>query len=322
MRLAMPAPQLQLDLSGPRRRESQTFGIYAYVGPPGSGKTLLALSHLIPYYQGRVRRPDGSCLCDAGAECRESWTVYSNIPSTIVGQTNRHGTPGWAQPLDVAGELLDTGSELSHSYILLDEGHNYADSRRAMKSSNLDAARFCQQIRKRDTKLAITAQAFDTIDRRIRDLVMMSFECWTRDSGQTVNAVVSEMARGDLPPWIRNRARDQLRRYRTAWARRWYDTRDRIDAAELASNRERMIYLVKDGQPQRYPVAGIVIDEVHAAAARGETEIDPEELAAELAARYGVPITPSYVRLTLFGEGLSTAGAGSGRFVIAGRAQP
>ena len=292
-------PRGQLVSFRPKRttHRVESHGVYAFVGPPESGKTLLAV-----YLSRRHLHWPGPCIC-GDPQCDMGWTVFTNSESTWKG----HAENGWAQPVDLIGQLLERDQDLSHALIILDEGYKYADSRRSMRKSNLEMGYFVSQRRKVGrgaTKLYITAQSFDMLDRRLKQQTTRVYNCWTPNRGTTVHALVYNLAMGHLPPWARHR-RPRHKWWPTEPAKRYYDTYENIqdDPELLERGAEPTVFVKTDEGMEALGLSAIIAARVQEAVAQGIAEIVPAELAETINARYRLSINARHVRGWLAGQG-------------------
>jgi DNA polymerase III delta prime subunit len=267
------------------RKEKQQppmrHGVHAFVGPPGCGKTLLAISFIRQYLD---MGKDTACICGV-EDCQIQWRVFTNLRSA------QH----WAQPLDVAAQILDRDEDLTHAVILLDEIQKYADSRKSMRNSNIAIGDFVSQRRKvgrGTTKLFVTTQSIDMVDKRVREQLTQSFNCWTPNEGSTVHAFVSQHQLGHLPPYMRNRALPQHKWWNTSGTRNsaLYDTFEAIDAEDVEAFGVEPAIIVEqeDGTRKIMYLTGMISDMVGTLIDDGISEIDPREVANVIHDRYRI----------------------------------
>ena len=267
------------------RKEKQQppmrHGVHAFVGPPGCGKTLLAVNFIRQYLQMGL---GAQCIC-GDAECSIKWRGFTNLKSA------QH----WAQPLDVAKQMLDRDDDLTHSVILLDEIQKYADSRKAMKRSNIAMGDFVSQRRKvgrGTTKLFVTTQSIDMVEKRVREQLTQSFNCWTPNEGNTVHAFVSQHQLGHLPPYMRNRVLPVHKWWNTSGTRNsdLYDTFESIEAEDVEAFGVEPTIVVEqeDGTKKVMYLSGMISEMVGSLIDDGISEVDPRELADAIEKRYRV----------------------------------
>lgn len=243
--------QLKPILFNPKKSKQspETHGVYCFVGPPASGKTLLAVWMARQYTTGTAKRNLGYCPC-GDHECKEKWICYSNLESTWKTKAN---PKGWSQPLDVAGAIMDKDQDLGHSIIILDEAYLFGmDSRRSQRTINLDAGYFVSQRRKLSSstvKMYMTSQSIDMIDSRVRQMTSRIYNCWSPDSGIRVYASITLSAMGHLPPWERNKPPVNKIFY-TANSRQFYNQHELVDAEELMARgvKPRIIAIRPNGE--------------------------------------------------------------------------
>lgn len=228
----------------------ETHGVYCFVGPPGSGKTLLAVWMARQYTTGTVKRQNGICPCE-DPECKETWKCYSNLSATWKSKDN---PKGWALPLDVASAIMDKSEDLGHSIILLDEAYLFGmDSRRSQRNINVDAGYFVSQRRKLSSstvKMYMTSQSIDMIDSRIRAQTSRIYNCWTDDSGVHVKASITKYALGHLPPWDRNKPPVNKKFY-TKNSRAFYNQHELVDSEELMTRGIEPRIILNDGKGEQ-----------------------------------------------------------------------
>ena len=288
-------------------RQGKPFGLFAMVGPIGSGKTLLAVHFARAYGGGRAE-------CNCGQkDCPGRFKVYTNMRSTW-------GPGGWAEPLDVAGQMLDSGANFDHAVMVLDEAYAYFDSRRATRAENIMFGNFTYQLRKSSMRLFMTAVSIDAIESRVRGMTSKIYSCWTSNGGITVNAAVFDRQQGHLPPWKRH-SNPVFRKWWTGADRGTYDTYERIDASESSGWRaEPTVFQEIDGEYYAVPLTaflnGLIGDLVRA----GTRDVSPEQLAEELTNRTDVPVSVGHVRRYLNKTGFPRRpGLHEERYMLAAR---
>ena len=266
-----------------RRHRPETHGIYGAIGPKGCGKSLLFV-YLAHKYVETTFTPE-TCPCRDRKRKDHSWTVYTNMRSASTGEG------AWARPLDILGDMIDAESPVDHAIMLVDEAYLMADSRRAMRTSNMEIARFVTQLRKRSVKMFLTLVNLNSLDRRLRELMTRIYDCWTPNEGRTVCAAVFRLAQGDRPRFMRHR-RPTFRSWRTQGAWKLYDSMELFDSADMTGyDRETSIMqLGKDGQPMTVMLGDAVAQIVHKMVAAGVREADPWAIQATLQDRADAPM--------------------------------
>ena len=305
LRLGKPLRIRPLYLSPPvTLNPVQPFGFDAHVGPKGSGKSLLAVHRARRYAQGLVKRPDGRCTC-GDLPCANEWSVFTNMAATWKNH-ERAGGKGWAEPIDVAADLLRMDSGQRHVIFLLDEAYQYADSRRSMLNTSLEITDQITQSRKTTILVIATGISFDWFDNRIRAQTRQVYNCWSPNGGQSVYAVVTLLSVGHLPPWKRQNRPTSIYRWDTQASQQYYDTYERIDAREelKAARGERQL-LVRDGHGQMIlmNIAEIVDQIVFQKASDGLKELDLDDFTEELVEVKKLPVTRSDVARLLSSAG-------------------
>ena len=276
-----------------------THGVNAMVGPTGSGKSLLVVLMARAYYEGRARDPaTGMCVCRESG-CEQKWTVYANMKAPARKEKGR-----WTTPLDVAGDLLSSDSELSHAVIILDEGYQTFDSRRSMRTENVKIANQLSQIRKHENRLFISSPSIDSIDRRIRQMIKRVYNCWSPDEGRHVCAAVHELNLAHLPPWLRDQ-RPELRRWYTAPYWKYYDSWEQIrDDEDLGSwKTEPGMFMNVDGQKAYVYVRQLIFEYVARLVELGQRHVEPKQMAEDMSSEVRAPVAAGYVRKVLMEEG-------------------
>lgn len=114
--------------------------IIMYKGRRGAGKTLTMVKDALNFYD-------------------KGWTIYSNFDIAIPYKKLNND------------DILDlpNNDKIRDCVILIDEIQTIIDSRRSMKSENLNFSYFVQQIRKRNIILLCTTQFTRTTDLRLRE---------------------------------------------------------------------------------------------------------------------------------------------------------
>ena len=303
----------------------EKHALYCFLGPPGSGKTLLAVKFARGY--ARRRAKGQPCLCGVASCDRPEWHIVSNIPSTYT-ENNPKGQ-AWAEKLDVVETLMERATELSHVIVIADETYMFADSRKSTSNNNIGVTQFVAQRRKLGggvTKVFFAALEFDMLDRRIRGQCTRTFNCWTPNEGMTVGAVIQDLALAHLPPWRRRRSPPRFRMYYTEHDRYWYDTHDQVDNDELASRNVELRVWVKgpDGRTEAVYLADMVGEVLYDAVGKGIPMITAEAVRQEIEGYYGIPIPISRVRQELLSQGFATTTTDTGEtafFLVVDRSQ-
>ena len=287
------------------KKSPETHGVYCFVGPPASGKTLLAVWMARQYTTGSARRNLGRCPCEIDG-CTEKWICYSNLESTWKTKEN---PKGWSRPLDVASAIMDKDQDLGHSIILLDEAYLFGmDSRRSQRTINLDAGYFVSQRRKLSSstvKMYMTSQSIDMIDSRVRQMTSRIYNCWSTDSGVRVYASITLSAMGHLPPWERNRPPINKVFY-TANARKFYNQHELVDAEELMSRgvQPKMIVKLPNGEKTVVNMQEAIENEFFKFISNSDvTSITSATLRDLVSKEFNMEISEKLVRHWLDGEG-------------------
>ncbi len=295
----------------PPARMEDAYGLMALVGPFGSSKTLLAV-HFAHSYAGRYCGGQ-----DCGVEgCQETWTVYSNIPSTW----------SWALPLRATQDLLRSRRPPTHAILLFDEGHEYSDPRRNMSTFALQLTHKMMQVRHQHNKALWTSPSIKMIDSRLVGVMSKIYLPWTPDRGRRSYAVVYNRATGNIPPWERNRLRPKVRLWWTEDSKRLFDTHDTVDARSdvaAARTRGRIIVTDEQGQDSWTTVDELVlmaIDGVAITSADSST-LRPEQIRDWLVQTLNLELPLGEIDGQLDGSGLMKLPDGSYR-VRAGRLPP
>ena len=232
----------------------------------------------------------------------------------------------WASPLDLASQMIDTESEDRHAIIWIDEAPQFFDARRGMLTEVIKMLKQVTMLRKKKIRLLLTAISFDWIDRRLRDQANLLYNCWTTNRGITVNAIVHELATGNVPPWQRNSIRPQIKYWNTRAARNWYNTDELVNAdAIIAANRTDPQVYMKDTDGNVTPVtlAQILGNEVADIVVKNEesekpatiVSVMPEELAEIITDKYGIPAGKGRLKEWLIETGFPV-NPNDGRFIV------
>ena len=286
----------------PQARQVEPFGFDLHVGPKGSSKSLLAVHRARRYAQGMVKSPDGLCTCSAPS-CPNEWRVYTNLRSTWKGHAAaRNFGGGWAEPIDMAEQLLDTDSNTRHAVLLIDEGYQIADSRRAMLNTSLDIADNVTQSRKTTLLMIATGVSFDWFDNRIRGQARQVYQTWTPNKGVTTYASVTLLSTGHLAPWQRFPPPMAFLRWDTKASREYYNSWERIrDREELQRARRTRHIHVKDadGNITLTDVERLIDNIVWQRSEEGVRELDLDSFVAELVEVKKLPVSRSAVERQL-----------------------
>ena len=116
--------------------------IIMYKGRRGAGKTLTMVKDALSFYDN-------------------GWTIYSNFDISIPYKKISNE--------DIIN--LPNNKGIRDCVLMIDEIQTIIDSRRSMKSDNLNFSYFIQQIRKRNIILLCTTQFTRTTDLRLREHV-------------------------------------------------------------------------------------------------------------------------------------------------------
>ena len=258
---------------------------------------------------------DTLCICGV-EDCSVQWRVFTNLKSA------QH----WAQPLDVAKQILDRDDDLTHAVILLDEIQKYADSRKSMRNSNIAIGDFVSQRRKvgrGTTKLFVTTQSIDMVDKRVREQLTQSFNCWTPNEGNTVHAFVSQHQLGHLPPYMRGRVLPVHKWWNTSGTRNssLYDTFEAIDAEDVEAFgvEPAVVVELEDGTKKVMCLTAMISEMVGALIDDSVSEVDPRELSEAIERRYRVHAPPKMVHAWFTEHGFPAIGGRDGapsRFLL------
>jgi len=254
-----------------RVQKAETHGVYAFTGPPGSGKTLLAVHFARKYVKrkfkicpcgncGTCKQPSNTRSRSSGCQCKPSektpckikWECFTNLESTHKTEDN---PKGWAKPLDIQGVMMDRDQDINHSVLILDEAYLFADSRRAQKTSNMEMGYFIAQRRKISgsvVKAFYSVQSIDMIDRRIREQTSRVYNCWTPNDGYEIYYTLHHLAQGHLAPWQRNKMRAKPFKELTEHTKQYYDTNELVDTDEVSTRGQPTTLIIeRDGQKYR-----------------------------------------------------------------------
>lgn len=294
----------------------------AEVGPKGSGKSLLAVYRTHQFAQGKVRQPDGSCLCagtpNADPNCNGKWTVFTNLESPTLPEYG-----AWAHPLDLASQMIDMESEARHVYFYIDEAPQYFDARRSMLTEVIKLSKQATMFRKKLMRMNMTAISFDWLDRRIRDQTNIIYNCWTENRGVTVNAIVYRLATGNIAPWMRDKIPPEMKWWATAHARKLYDSNELVNAdADIQALRAEPQALIRDpitGQLTSITMSEILSKVILELANEGYSSVDPVELVEKIQERYALPTSKGFLRDWLIDAGFVKDGRGN-FIIVAGAA--
>ena len=264
-------------------KPTTSHGVYAYLGPPESGKTLLAITHADRY--ATRHRP---CFCgDASCEIgpAEGWKVFTNLESTW----------SWAEPADVAKNILDQDGELNHAVVIVDEFQRYAHARQAMKKSNIKMVDFVSQRRKLgqgSTKLFLTTQSVNLIDKMVREQLTRTFNCWNPWEGREIYASVEDRQMGHLPPWMRNRP-PAIKSWRTGHMFDKYDRYELIDdrAADDYQIEPAMVVQTPDGREVLYYLKNMMSDALADHLDEGHDVISVDQLVDAVSSQFEIEPT-------------------------------
>jgi hypothetical protein len=270
-------------------------GAYAFTGPLGSGKSILASKFLYEYTKdGAIIDPaTGRCICGK-EDCQAKWRVFTNMPSTWE----------WAEPIDIAIQLTESFSEIDHAVIGIDEAHQVLEARRAMRNVNVDASYFLTHLRKRSCKLFFTSPSIDYVDARLRDRTTRVYNVWTFNGGRTVHADVWNFAMGHLPPAMRYNQRPQHKWWPTEYVKKLYDSWERITNEDVFANREMRVNIRdNDGMIISATVEDLTLREIEDMAREGKDTVTPEAVAMRMTEKYKFDIAGGLVRRYLMESG-------------------
>lgn len=271
------------------------------VGPKGSGKSLLSVHRLHAFSQGKVRRPNSICLCD-NPECDAVWNVFTNLESPTLPEYG-----AWAKPLDLASQMIDMESDDRHIVVHIDEANQYFESRRSMLAEVIKLSKQATMFRKKLMRMSLTSISFDWLDLRIRNQANVVYNCWTENKGITTNAIVYNLATGNIPPWQRNNIPPKLKFWYTGASRKLYDTNELVNAdAAIQAMRAEPQALIHDpqtGQLTSISMSDILGKILMELAEEGHSTIDTGQLVEEIQARYSLPTTKGYLREWLTDSG-------------------
>lgn len=282
------------------------------VGPKGAGKSLLACHRAHNFHTGNIRNSRGFCLCDDPL-CDATWEVFTNLESPT-----EEAYGAWAKPLNLASQMIDTESDDRHAIIWIDEAPQYFDARRGMLTEVIKMLKQVTMLRKKKIRLLLTAISFDWIDRRLRDQASTVYNCWTTNKGLTVNAIVQQLATGDIPPWKRNSIPPTMKYWNTRHARNWYNTDELVNAdAMMSAARSELIVYVADpdtGTVVPLTMSQILGNTVGELVQNEVMDISPEELQDLIQRKYAIPVIKGQMKdwLIEIGFGMNK----EGRFIL------
>lgn len=285
------------------------YGTELFVGPKGAGKSLLCIHRARIYYNGNKRMADGRCVC-GDIECDGKWQVFTNLESPTMEQYG-----AWAQPLDIAAQMIDAESNLRHIIMLIDEITQMFNSRRSMMTEIIQMINRVTLIRKNLVQLWGTGISYDWLDTRIRDQASMVYNCWTPNQGREVYANVHQLALGHLPPHLRRRP-PRRKKWWTESTKKYYNHEETINfAAELAALRTEPMVFVDDGDgnAREMQFSEILLEIVAQMIESGDEKTDVDSLLDAVKKHYGIMMARPYVRDWLIGSGFINDG---GTFTI------
>lgn len=136
--------------------------IIGYIGTRGRGKTL-------------------SCVREAYEHQLKGYTVYANL------KLSRKYFPNYVQ---LTGQMLidyvQSETQFSKAFFILDEVHVYLDSRMGMSKKNVIISYFILQTRKRDVRIGYTTQFIDQVDKRLRHPTEVIIDCQNYNNDKSV----------------------------------------------------------------------------------------------------------------------------------------
>ncbi len=267
------------------------YGSTFYVGPIGAGKTLLAILRAREFYLGKVRDENGNCVC-GDTKCNGKWKIITNLESPSMPDYG-----AWTTKLDLQNHLMDLESSDMHIIILIDEITQYFNSRRGMLNAVVRMLNAATLIRKKMVHLWGTGISFDWLDKRLKEMASIVYNCWTTNEGETVNAMVYNLRMGHLPPWSRKKP-PTIKKWYTHSAKGFYDTGELINAeTEFAeAQKEPVVFLEKDGVLQEIEIGEIVANIIADQLKTGETRTSVEKIVDVFEDMYNLPVSNVYVR--------------------------
>lgn len=275
------------------------YGTELFVGPKGAGKTLLCAHRARLYYEGKKRLADGRCVC-GDENCDGTWQVYTNLESPTLPEYG-----AWAQPLDIAAQMIDAEANLRHIIMFIDEITQMFNSRRSMMTEIIQMINRVTLIRKNLVQLWGTGISYDWLDTRIRDQASMVYNCWTPNQGRQVYANVHQLAMGHLPPHMRRRP-PRRKWWWTEGTKRYYNHEETINfAADLAGLRTEPMVFVDDGDgnAREMEFREILLEIIAQLIEAGNHQTNVDTLIAMVKTQYGIPMARPYVRDWLIGSG-------------------
>ena len=284
------------DTTLPNERDTYTE---LYLGPKGSGKSLLAVYRALLHHRGLKRNPaTGYCMCGSST-CDGKWEVLTNLVSPTMPEYG-----AWAKPLDLANDILDPESPINHVIVLIDEITQYINSRQPTKREILKTINQATLLRKKKVKLWGTGISFDWIDKRMREQAQVLYSCWTPNQGYTVSALVHNLASGHLPPWKRQQM-PKIRTWFTQNAKKFYNSWELVNADdEMAAARiEPLVYIKKGNQRLETNLSSLVAETVLELVKDGQETTTAQEIVDIIHNVFNYPASLSWVRGWLIESG-------------------